>query len=66
MNTSTSGTVELDAYVSALRLIFSGVPWKQVEAYAEQGWRYCELGNKLPWKRVSKEIRDAFLAGEDR
>ena len=55
-----SGTPEFGSFVSALREIFRGERWNDVESYAERAWHACGLADEAAWSDVRDRVRDAW------
>lgn len=53
-------STELASFVAALREVFHGERWEDVEKYAERAWRACELEDQGTWAEVVSTVRDCW------
>lgn len=54
--------IEFDTYISALRDMFHGESWDQIETYAARVWKDSGLAEHVPWDAVVDRIKEAWQA----
>ncbi len=52
-----SGTPELGTFVAALKQVFHGEAWDEIERYAERAWRACGLEEETAWTNVRDQVK---------
>lgn len=52
---------ETRVFVSALRRIFYGEPWEEIEPHARRAWTAGQFAEGTPWEDVRDQIRAGML-----